>query len=50
MDFNFLNFFIVRGHNVNELLQIMDDPCSYTLHKAIMGNFWDEEKEKNKKR
>jgi len=40
----------MRGHSQDELLNIMADGCSYALHRAIISNYWDEQKEKNKKR
>ena len=40
----------MRGHSQKELLEIMDDGCSYALHRAIIANWVGEQKEKNKKR
>jgi len=40
----------MRGHTQDELLKIMNDGCSYALHRAIFSNYVDRENEKNKRR
>ena len=40
----------MRGHTQKELLEIMEDGCSYEFHRAIISNWVDEENNKNKKR